>query len=88
MRHIRSLGADRLVRRARCVCGTYLDGATSVNGDCAPKAGDLTVCVYCRAVLAYTASGELEPVDRDKLPADVRAVVDELRATIAKVQRS
>jgi hypothetical protein len=34
-------------------CLKVLDGATGPAGE-RPKAGDLTVCAYCTAVLAYT----------------------------------
>lgn len=88
MRRIRSIGTDRHIKAARCTCGKVLDGATAVNADCTPKAGDLTVCIYCRTVLMFTAAGELEPADPAKLPPDVRAVVDELKAQIAKAQSS
>lgn len=88
VRKIRSVGRDRLVKAARCTCGKDLDGATAVNADASPRPGDLTVCIYCRSVLTYTETGALEPVDCARLPPEVRAVVEELRETIAKASSS
>lgn len=46
-------------QRRRCPnCRTVVDGATAVDGSEAfPSPGDVTVCVYCAAVLIFTATG-------------------------------
>lgn len=44
-------------RRTVCGCGEPLTACTDVdNHGCAPKPGDITICVYCGAILEFDNS--------------------------------
>jgi len=66
--------SEHRVREQRCPsCATPLDGATSVGHGHRPNAGDVTVCIYCGAILIFTARGGLRPPtpdERAELAAD------------------
>lgn len=60
-------------------CGTKLDGATVVvqpgePEESMPTAVDVTVCVYCGAILEFTADGfrHISPQTLEALTADER----------------
>jgi hypothetical protein len=64
-------------------CGGKIDGATSLRGKRAPKAGDLTVCFYCAALLQFHAAFGL--VKLRALPSDVDAAT---RLLVGRVQET
>lgn len=54
-------------------CDTILDAATSTDGyDTTPKAGDVTVCIYCNDVLEFTDDMEFIHVDIKTLPQETQ----------------
>lgn len=56
------------------LCTTVLDGATGISLDGPerpqPKAGDVTVCAYCSAVLAFTVDGLRQATAADLTQVD------------------
>jgi len=52
-------------------CGKLLDGATGIDTNNLPAPGDVSVCIYCAAVLRFNArrTVELFPNWRTKLDA-------------------
>jgi hypothetical protein len=47
-------------------CGQTLDGATSLETDNAPRAGDLSICIYCSHVAMFIEGGNLRELDDDE----------------------
>jgi hypothetical protein len=69
-------------------CGKGLDGYASVMvGERAPQPGDVTVCVYCCAVLQHTETKTLELADLESLPASLRKHIDRAKAIVRQIQR-
>lgn len=67
-------------------CGKMLDGHSGERG-ASPKAGDLSICIYCTARLTYGPELELLPLgdeEYEALPEDVRAVFDNARALMVQ----
>lgn len=60
------------------VCGMKIGAATSTEGDHRPKAGDLSVCLYCATPLVFTEGLKLRKMtDLDLLAlpfSELRAV--------------
>lgn len=56
-----------------------LDAATNAGPErCAPKPGDVTVCLYCRALLVFTDTMQLRPLKDDEfslLPPTTQAAL-------------
>lgn len=51
-----------------CVnCGKALNGATLTVGDAAPSAGDLSMCLYCGHLMAYTDDLTLRNLTRQEM---------------------
>jgi hypothetical protein len=71
-------------------CAVELDCATPAEVDATPRDGDLTVCMYCGAVLIFTAElrqRPATPAELDSLPPKTRSLVDKVRAAIALYAR-
>lgn len=64
-------------------CGVVLDGATPVEGVASPRAGDLTVCLYCGAPLAFTEGLGLRLVPLEEL----RGLNSETKRDFARLRR-
>jgi hypothetical protein len=79
-----------LPRECCCpACGTRLEEATSTpDSDVeVPEPGALSVCVYCGAVLWFTADLTLmaiTPDDWAAMDAETRALVERTRADVAR----
>jgi hypothetical protein len=50
-------------------CGTVLDAATGLTGKEGPEPGDLTVCLYCSAVLMFEEPPQLRVLSTIELAA-------------------
>lgn len=66
------IGPEHEVEPAKCpACGYVLDAASNVDGATAgPAPGDLTVCIGCGTILAFTESMQmvvLEQLDLDRV---------------------
>lgn len=49
-----SIGPHLRVKESKCTaCGMKADGATCIEGNHAPSAGDVTVCVKCGHIMAF-----------------------------------
>ena len=46
-------------------CKTLLDGFAAVDHDEKPKAGDVTICVYCNQVLQFNDDMSMKPASPD-----------------------
>lgn len=58
-----------------------LDGANNIDESIvAPKAGDLTVCMYCATSLEFVSVSQLRKLDA----AQIEALEPELRAGLAR----
>lgn len=60
---------ERLNQKARCPkCKKQLDGASDLDGDVnKPQTGDLSVCLYCHAVLEFMDNLFLEEISDETL---------------------
>jgi len=64
-------------------CGKVMDAATSAINDAAPpRAGDISICLYCRNVAEFTADLKL----RTLTDSDIAKLKPEHRAIIALTQ--
>ena len=64
-------------------CGKVMDAATSVLHDpTQPKAGDISICLYCRNVAEFTADLTLRTLTN----SDIAKLKPEHRAIIALTQ--
>ena len=71
------------MRPATCpYCRATITAASSAAG-ATPTPGDVTVCLYCGRVLAFTDALAL----RVATPADLGALDDEARATLGRYRR-
>lgn len=53
---------DFKVQPSRCLrCQKVNDGASNPSSKVGPRDGDVSVCVYCSAVMAFTSSGSVRP---------------------------
>jgi hypothetical protein len=68
------------------LCSSLLDDAMPVDDDVAePEAGDITVCIYCKAILTFTEDGYLRLLTDGeflKLPLDARRHIVEAREAL------
>jgi hypothetical protein len=73
-------------------CGRTLDGATCADGSQKkPKAGDVSVCMYCQAVLFFRADGTLRRLNTEemgKLSPDERDALIAVVMTIEKLNEN
>ena len=68
----------RFDNQSRCPeCGHKLDAATDINENKAPKAGDISLCINCGAVLEFNADFSV------KTFTDFALLDDETRQEIA-----
>lgn len=59
---------DYHVRKTPCPqCGAGLDGALGLTDDAGPKAGDITICLECRAVSVFSDAMSLREPTPDEL---------------------
>jgi hypothetical protein len=73
------------VEARRCPgCGRRVDAATLItSGEIrSPKAGDLTICAYCTAVLVFTTAGF-----RFAVEADLDGIDPKMRAIALRLIR-
>jgi hypothetical protein len=70
-------------------CGTHMDCATGIDNECAPKSGDVAICVYCCNWFVFTKDlrvrrpelYELMSIFSDPVLSRIRAVaLDRARA--------
>lgn len=72
---------DHRIAAAFCPgCCARLDAASGVTTDDTPEVGDITVCVYCCALLGFVPGGRLELLRGEERrsaleDADVRRVM-------------
>lgn len=67
-------------------CKKVMDGATCFNEDAVPGPGDVTVCMYCSALLVYEKDMQLRkmtPEEERKLPDEARTTVFQVRLFLA-----
>jgi hypothetical protein len=58
------------------VCESKLDAAAATNGDGSPpKSGDVTVCIYCTALLEFTDDLKVKQVDIKSVEPELRDVI-------------
>lgn len=71
-------------------CGHELTAATSPDDESLqPKAGDLTVCVYCTAMLRFDKTMHLESLTQAEVEAlepEAWAMLRKIRAAIRQLQ--
>ena len=71
-------------------CGRKLDGATKTHGERkrGPKAGDLSLCVYCGEMLIFADDSYLrEPTDEELVAVMLSPVWPEVEAMIAFIKQ-
>lgn len=65
----RAAASEHRVKGSACpACGKIMDAATNLVDSGAPRQGDLSICLYCQALLQFEADGRLK-----MLPAEVLA---------------
>jgi hypothetical protein len=64
-------------------CAATLDGATNVLGEQPPGQGDVTVCAYCHAVLAFRDDLSLRPATE----IDLARLSDAARDALKRLAR-
>jgi hypothetical protein len=68
-------------------CGTYHDGATSVESGYTPRPGDVTFCIECLGLAAFSDDLTLRKVPREEMetwdPGFAKYLLDILDALIA-----
>lgn len=72
-------------------CGKDLDGAAAADGkDAAPKAGDLTLCLYCGQLHEFSATLGLTMLDDVPEDADdeTRDLIRRTRMALGKLRAS
>jgi hypothetical protein len=66
------------------VCESKLDAASATNRDGAtPQSGDVTICIYCTTVLAFTDDLAVEKIDIKSIEPELQ---DILAAMIVEIQ--
>lgn len=71
-------------------CGAGLDASTDSDGDALPSPGDLSVCAYCTAFLAYEEDLALRLLTLEEiteLPDETRIQLQRLRKFFTKHRR-
>lgn len=52
----------------RCLaCGYRIDSASDPVGDTEPEAGDISICLQCGHLMAFTDSLTVRPLTRDEM---------------------
>lgn len=74
----------------RCpACDHLVDAATSTQGEATPSPGDLSVCVYCAAVLEFADDLRLTLMTQEQVDAlepEIRAAVTSARSVVRLVK--
>lgn len=61
------IGAPRRLVPSNCLsCGIETDAATSVDEDCSPEPGDVTVCLCCGHIMSYDDDLKLRELTREQ----------------------
>ena len=63
-------------------CGETMDAATCANGDHLPKAGDFSLCIYCRAINIFEEDLTIRAARQEEIDAlddETRAFLNSLR---------
>lgn len=79
---------DTRTQKNRCLrCYHSLDAAMDIDGDNVPKDGDLSICIKCGAVCAFTDSLALRPLTKNEIEkiADNFEVMKYLRRAVSLV---
>ena len=70
-------------------CDMPLDAATGVSSDKGPRPDDVTVCLYCGAVMVFTADlSYREPTDKERAEFDCDPRIQKLRRAVNSIRRS
>lgn len=69
-------------------CGVVQTHATSVQGDCTPEVGDLTICRDCTGVLQFGFDLSLEPAALSLLSDEERILVTVAQEAVRQYQAS
>ena len=73
-----TIGQDNLVPECHCLaCGERFNAAASVGNDASPVEDDLTICVKCGHLMAFTKElllRNLYPAEKDEAFSDPRVV--------------
>lgn len=81
---------DTRVKESKCpVCGKILDTASSIDGDHTPSPNDITLCMYCAALLIFNKDMTMSKCPYhivEKLPPDV--ILKLGKATVAILFRN
>lgn len=83
-----SAPGPRVKQRDCPECGVQLNGAHMMTEGVwqEPKPGDLTVCVYCGTVLAYTGEGLRRTTKEDlNLSEEERAALDDAVSVVRRM---
>jgi hypothetical protein len=68
------------------LCSSLLDDAMPVDDNASePEAGDITVCIYCKAILTFIEDGHLKVLSNKEfleLPLNMRRAVNEAREAL------
>jgi hypothetical protein len=68
----------RLASEPHCLnCNVVVDGARCVDGDGSPSPGDVTMCIYCGHVMAFSEGlgmRELTDAEMQEIAGDPRLV--------------
>lgn len=80
---------DFKVQASRCLrCQRINDGASNPYSTQRPKEGDVSVCIYCSAVMCFTSSGAVRPfkaAEMERMLADKR-FMQELKRVVGVIQ--
>lgn len=81
-----------VTEKQRCpACKRVHDRSTAVQHDCAPKAGDLTICSRCAAYLRFGEGLELLPLSAAEwaaLDVEIRIEMRRVREAIKEARRA
>lgn len=64
------VGSAQRIGETNCTgCGKALDGASGVACDKKPSSGDVTVCIYCGHIMAFSSNLQLRNLTEDEMYA-------------------
>ncbi len=72
-------------------CKRLVDGVTDVLNDKTPKAGDISICFYCKAINEFNIDLNLVELPMDKflmLPNETRKLILDIRDGIQQINQS
>lgn len=77
------MAKHRLINEPQCPkCRAKLDGASGIDYEDRPEDGDVSVCVYCYALLVYTPELDLRQLTLD----EYTALSEDVKDTLANAQ--